>query len=80
MYLKLIIILLFLITLVYLYKYKETFNDEGYEFMPLGYIRYGLRGEKLNTRPIMDCYWDQYNCYTSTARPKFTAYDRTPQV
>jgi hypothetical protein len=80
-----IIILIFLISVAVFvsfsnYKSNESFNDDGSEFMPLGYHRYGLRGEKIRTRPINDCYWDQYKCYTSTANPKFPPYDMTQRV
>ena len=78
-----IIILIFLLIVAFfiiLNNYKEAFDDSGSEFLPLGYIRYGLRGERLNTRPINDCYWDQYHCYTSTHNPKFTPYDMNPRM
>lgn len=61
---------LLLIILVLINKdYNESFSSDGSTFLPLGYKRYGLRGEPLHNRPLEDCYWDQYTCYTNTRYP-----------
>jgi len=58
-------IILILLALFVLLKYnsKENFDNDMTEFLPIGYIRYGLRGERLNTTPIPDCHFDKYRCY-----------------
>ena len=74
-----IILIFIMAALLLLFKfpqqYRDTFDESGTEFVPLGYKRYGLRGELLFTNPIPDCYYDQYSCYTSTAKPYFSPYD-----
>lgn len=70
-----LILLLVIGTVINYNSNNERFDETGSIFMPLGYHKYGLRGEKLNIRPINDCYWNQYHCYTSTHHPKFTSYD-----
>lgn len=44
----------------------EHFDETNTIFQPLGQPRYGLRGERLSTRAIDDCYYDRYKCYTNT--------------
>ena len=67
----LIIIMLILFTLFVYLKCddKENFDNDMTEFVPLGYIRYGLRGEKLNTMPMPDCHFDKYMCYYNSFYP-----------
>lgn len=48
------------------YNQYEPFDATNSVFEPLGQPRYGLRGEKLDTRAINDCYYDHYKCYTNT--------------
>lgn len=44
----------------------EKFDKTGTEFLPVGDVRYGLRGEKMPVRPIYDCRFDCYtHCYNS---------------
>ena len=39
------------------YNQYEPFDATNSVFEPLGQPRYGLRGEKLDTRAINDCYY-----------------------
>ena len=61
-----ITLLLLLAILLFTTRNKEAFNEDGDEFLPPGYLRYGLRGEKLTTHPVPDCYYDQFYCYNNT--------------
>lgn len=60
-------LLLFLLII----NYTETFDPNMREFVPLGYKRYDLMGQKLNTHPIDDCYYDQYMCYYNSFYPMY---------
>ena len=65
-----IIFMFVLLVIIFLNQnYFESFSSDGSTFLPLGYTRYGLRGEPLSIRPLNDCYWDQYTCYTNTRYP-----------
>jgi hypothetical protein len=60
------ILLMLLLIVLGFYKYKEPFDKDMTEFVPIGYKRFGLRGNLLNVRPVDDCYYDKYNCYFNT--------------
>lgn len=64
-----IIIILIIFTFLIFLKYhnSEQFDSKMNEFLPVGYIRYGLRGDKLNTQPMPDCYYDKHMCYFNTS-------------
>lgn len=62
-----IVIILIILLLIYLmFSRSEHFDETNRVFEPLGQPRYGLRGEKLSTHAVDDCYYDGYNCYTNT--------------
>jgi len=66
-----ILILIFCYIAVYYNRY-EQFDVTNRVFPPLGQPRYGLRGERLSTHALDDCYYDHYNCYTNTFMNDFT--------
>jgi len=53
---------------------KENFSARGTAFPPLGYPKYGLRGERLRIHALNDCYYDHYKCYENTYTPFFPPY------
>jgi len=74
---KIIICGLILILLVIIIKNTtETFDETGTEFLPVGYKRYGLRGEPVMNNTLDDCYFDQYKCYTSGFYPYTKEYHK----
>jgi len=72
------LIILVVLACVIAVKYNryEPFDVTNRVFDPLGQPRYGLRGEKLDTHAIDDCYYDHYKCYTNTFmnNPKTARY------
>lgn len=62
-----IVIILILVWLLYSITNKnEGFDKDMTTFVSVGKPRYGLRGEKLRVRPVLDCPLDCYNdCYNS---------------
>jgi hypothetical protein len=62
-----IVILVIIIMLVT--NQIEGFDKDMTEFLPLGRVQYGLRGEPVNLHPLEDCYFDKYQCYTNTISP-----------
>jgi hypothetical protein len=63
-----IFLVLFLILILWILfsGKREFFGKDGSEFLPVGEQRYGLRGDKLDARPIYDCRFDCYSdCYNS---------------
>lgn len=50
---------------------SEAFDADMKEFVPLGQKRYDLMGQQLDTRPMDDCYWDQYACYYNSFYPYY---------
>lgn len=69
MYKIIIITLVLFVFILTIKKMIEPFDETGTEFLPVGYVRYGLRGEKINNHAIDDCYYDQYKCYTNGFYP-----------
>lgn len=63
--LGILLILIICMVAIYFNRY-ETFDVTNRIFEPLGQPRYGLRGEKLDTHALDDCYYDHYKCYTNT--------------
>lgn len=59
-------VIVIIIVVYLLFGGYEHFDITNTTFEPLGAPRYGLRGEKLNTRALDDCYFDKYKCYTSS--------------
>lgn len=70
----LIILLIILSLLGSRSAYTEGFNARDNIVMPISYPDYGLRGERLRTRALYDCYYDHYNCYENSYTPFFPAY------
>ena len=59
------ILLALLIYKLYLSR-VENFNKDMTEVVDVGEPTYGLRGERMPTRPIFDCRFDCYtDCYNS---------------
>lgn len=48
------------------YFKKETFDKDGIAFLEYGDTKYGLRGDKLDTRNVTNCYYDKRICYDNT--------------
>ncbi|QKF94328.1 hypothetical protein QKU48_gp0870 [Fadolivirus algeromassiliense] len=65
-----IITITLLIFLLILNRF-ESFDSDMKEFVPLGYRRYDLMGQRLDTRPLDDCYYDQYMCYYNSFYPMY---------
>jgi tetrahydromethanopterin S-methyltransferase subunit C len=69
------IVIIFLIAVVFILNIffirhpsntAENFDRTGVVFVPLGALRYDLRGVPLRTRPIYDCRRDCFgDCYDS---------------
>ena len=72
------IIALAIIILFFFFNYQEHFNANGTVVDSLDSPYYGLRGERLLTHPVDDCYFDTVNCYVNNERKTFyPPYDPT---
>lgn len=66
-----IITIVLLLFLLIINNNSERFDANMNEFVPLGYKRYDLMGQQLNTHPLDDCYYDQYMCYYNSHYPMY---------
>jgi len=72
---NIIVILIILLIIAFLLNSRtEGFNTRTNIIMPITYPDYGLRGERLRTHALYDCYYDHHNCYENTYNPFFPAY------
>lgn len=57
-----LLVVLFAILLIWLLvrSRREGFDATGREFVPVGYPRYGLRGDLLHTEPISTMFIDRH--------------------
>lgn len=78
MYYIVAIIVLTILLLYFLKRESEKFDATGTITDSLNSPYYGLRGERLPTHPIDDCYFDTVNCYVNNERKTFyPPYDPT---
>lgn len=45
---------------------SEGFDKDGIEFTGYGKIKYDMKGEKVNSRNVTNCYFDRRICYDNT--------------
>lgn len=45
---------------------SEGFDKDGIEFTGYGKIKYDMKGEKVKSRNITNCYFDKRICYDNT--------------
>ena len=70
----LVILIILLIIFYFISTNREGFNARGNIDMPINSPFYGLRGERVPTHPIDDCYFGHGNCYDNSFNPYFPGY------